>query len=503
VAQPFRAPAAQRLYDVCVIGSQLGGAVAGALLARRGFRVLHVDHDGSGGPYVDGGYLLPWAPAIFPPLRLLPAAEAALGELGFTTDLGRILEASSPPLQILLPRNRLDLPVDAVQRAAELRREFPADAEVLEAALAALGRHFDAASPFLKAMPPLPPEGFGDRRAVGKALKTVAGPPGSGAELDDDPLAGLGDHPLARALRLAARTLGHLDGPPAPLASARLVGGMLRGTYRLATGYEGLRDVLRRKIADARGEVLGAEGPPARVVGLDTDGARVTQVRVEGTPHALLARVFVVAADAASLAALLPEGTRDKLEQAAAVRTTRELVAVNLVVRAAALPPGLGDTALALGEGEDGDALVLQILPARRDVKKGAAGEIVADERVVCAAAFAAAGAGPEERAALARRMRDAFAELVPFFDRHLVRDSVPALAGPPERRGAFVAHPLYEVAARQTLGVTGIEPHALKNVVFAGRQVVPGLGVEGEFHAGVQAAGAAQALLGRRDLLR
>lgn len=59
MAKTFKPPATQRIYDACVVGSQLGGVVAGALLARRGYRVLHVDHDGVGSCYDDGGYLLP------------------------------------------------------------------------------------------------------------------------------------------------------------------------------------------------------------------------------------------------------------------------------------------------------------------------------------------------------------------------------------------------------------------------------------------------------------
>jgi hypothetical protein len=38
---------------------------------------------------------------------------------------------------------------------------------------------------------------------------------------------------------------------------------------------------------------------------------------------------------------------------------------------------------------------------------------------------------------------------------------------------------------------------------VFAGREVIPGLGLEGEFHAGLQAAGVAQELLGKKELLK
>ncbi len=73
MAQIFRPPATQRLYDVCVIGSQLGGVVAGALLARRGFRVLQVAHDDAGFQYVDHGYVLPFGPAMVSTPRHLPS----------------------------------------------------------------------------------------------------------------------------------------------------------------------------------------------------------------------------------------------------------------------------------------------------------------------------------------------------------------------------------------------------------------------------------------------
>ena len=55
-----------------------------------------------------------------------------------------------------------------------------------------------------------------------------------------------------------------------------------------------------------------------------------------------------------------------------------------------------------------------------------------------------------------------------------------------------------------QTLGITGLPCRSpYKNLVFAGREVVPGLGLEGEFHAGLQAAAAAQELLGKKDRFR
>src|SRR6185369_9383675 len=194
------------------------------------------------------------------------------------------------------------------------------------------------------------------------------------------------------------------------------------------------------------------------------------------------------------------------------VRPSRQLLAVNLVVKTAALPPALGETVLALRDptGPDAaeNAVLVQVLPARRDKGKGTH-EVVPDERVLTAAAFVSAdarGDGDEHLAALGRQIRDAISDAVPFFERHLVRESMPVLAAPKDRRGSrLLPHPLYQLGDLDpVLGVTGLPCRSpLKNLVFAGREVVPGLGIEGEFHAGLQAAQAAQELLGRKELLR
>jgi hypothetical protein len=185
---------------------------------------------------------------------------------------------------------------------------------------------------------------------------------------------------------------------------------------------------------------------------------------------------------------------------------------VNLVVRETALPPALGENVLALRAADGGDALdnavLLQVLPARRDAKKGSekgppAADVVADERVVCASGFVPAG---EPRAALeaaATRIREAVADAIPFFERHLVAESAPVLAAaagsdlPPD-------HPLHLSEREDPLGVTGLPVRGpWKNLFFAGREVIPGLGVEGEFYAGIQAAAHVAALLGRKDVLK
>ncbi|HTN54371.1 MAG TPA: NAD(P)-binding protein [Anaeromyxobacter sp.] len=510
----LRPPATQRLYDVCVVGSQLGGVVAAALLARRGFRVLHVAHADLGPGYVDAGYLLPWGPALVPSPRHLPAAEAVLAELGLATDVSRALEPSDPDLQLLLPRHRVDLSRDPLVLRTELRREWPAEADDLEAAFARLSALFEFAGFFLKAAPPLPPAGLGERFAIRRALKQAASVPNAPAQPVGvaRAFAELDGHELIGSLGVARKFLTYLDGPAAPLSEVRLLGGALRGTHRLAGGQGMLREMIRRRIAESRGELRGGPGEPATAVALELEGARVAAVRLADSPDAHVARAFVLATDVESVRRLLPAAALEAraARPLAAIRPRRRLFSINLIVRQGALPPALGENVLALrdpGKGDEIDnCVLLQVLPARRDTKKGTS-ETVSDERVVCASAFLPASAtSREEMAAAAARIREAVADAIPFFERHQVAESVPLLHAPPglEEGVRLLSHPLYETDLEPALGVTGLPVRGpWKNLFFAGREVIPGLGVEGEFYAGIQAAGHVAAALGRKDVLK
>jgi phytoene dehydrogenase-like protein len=516
LTQTFRPPVTQRVYDVCIVGSQLGGVVAGALLARRGFRVLHVSHDDPGFHYVDHGYVLPFGPAVIPSPRQLPAAEAVLSELGLTTDVSRALVATHTDLQLLLPRHRVDLAREPEALRAELRREWPGQAEALEQGFVRLGTLFDHAAFFLRASPPLPPQGFGERWAVRKALKLASSMPGAPAEPVGKarPFAGLEDHELARSLLVAHRFLGYRDGPASPLSLVRLLGGAFRGTQRLPGGLGTLRELVRRRIAESRGELRGGPGEPALATGLELAHGRIEAVRLAGSPDAHVARAFVAAIDAERLLALFPADVRAGRQAAPLrrVRVSRQLLVLNLVVKERALPPALGENVLALRDAAGGDgldnAVFLQVLPALKEGRKGggekvAQGESAADERVVCASAFVPAGLGEAALRENAARLREAVAEAIPFFERHLVAESAPLLADP-ERAGMSQVHPLYLSEGEDPLGIAGLPVRSpWKNLLFAGREVVPGLGIEGEFYAGIQAAGHVAAMLGAKNALR
>ncbi len=509
MAPTFHAPATQRLYDVCVLGSQLGGLVAGALLARRGFRVLHVAHEDPGPRYADQGFSLPFGPSLLPAPRHLPPVDTVLAELGLATDLGRVLQPSEPDLQLLLPRHRLELSHDPSSLRAELQREWPREAAALEAALSGLGTLFDGAGRFLRAAPPIPTAGLFDRLAVRKALKLAA--EGGGDVAAAAPFASLADHDLVHCLGFAHRLLGALDGPPSPLSRVRLLGAALRGTGRLPDGIATLREMIRRKIAESHGELRGTPGEPAVAESVEIEKRRIAALRLAGSPDAHVARAFVVAMDAGRLLPLLPAEVRTSRAAAALrrIRPSRRLLSVNLVVRREAIPPGLGGSALSLRDPRGGDshenAVFLQVLPAVREAGRGPgrASEEAPDARVVCASGFVDAASGGEALRIAAGRIREAALEAIPFLDRHVLAESIPLLVDA-SRAHAAETHALHAAEAPDRLGLGALSPRSpWKNLFFAGREVAPGLGLEGEFHAGIQAAGHVAAILRKKDPLR
>lgn len=490
MANAFKPPATQRVYDACILGGGVGGAAAGALLARRGFRVLLLDTGGRP-PVSSGGWLLPPGPSSRSATRTMPAAEALLAEVGLSSDAARALEPLTPDLQLLLARHRLVLGREPAALSAELRREWPGQAAALLDAFAALASASEAGGQFLRAAPPLPPAGFLDGFALRKALKVGAAAARTSRDVitSRPPLGALAGHPLGAALTALTRFLGHLDGPPAPLALARLGGCAMRGLHRLAPGATPLEEALRRKVVETRGEVLGTPGHPVRVEGLGLEGGRITTVRLAGTTDGALARAYVLAAPVSWLLPLLPEAPSGRVQKALArLHTGRRLSALHLVLRPEALPPGLGPAALVLAAGDDPDgAVLLEVSPAHREGKLIGPGHPPDPERLVSAWTLAAPGEGPDEAAAA--RLEAALAEALPFHDRHLVH-----------RAGPFLAPHLLSVDS-PALGVAGLPVRSpWKNLLLGSSEVVPGLGLEGELYAGLQAAVQAAALLGAKE---
>lgn len=425
-----------QLYDVAILGPGLGGLVAGALLAQRGHRVLHVAPPTP--HWTSGGFRLPHAPQLLPQLKSIPAVKETLEELSLTTAIHRSLEPVS--LGVLLPRARLELPHDEAARGRELARALPGAADPLPR-LAALA---EGAAGVIAARP-LPPDGAIESWRVNRLARGLA---------DLQPFtSGESPLPLLDLHRFIS------NGPPTALGFARSSGWLGNGIYRLPTG---LVPALRSSLAHHRGELL--DGVQAE--GLVLERGAFAGLHLAGGESPFRARVLIYAGSAGELTALLPGGRlRNRQEElAAAAPPAGALVTRNLVVREEGLPPGLGS--LSLASGFEGGPLLLEVAATIR--ADGAADPLL---RTVTASAFA-----PVET------IDRLLSELLPFHEGHVEHRAAPPDPG----------HPLFE--SKGPLGVEGVKLRgAAGRVIHAGPDLLPGLGLEGAFLAGRRAAALAQ----------
>ena len=172
---------------------------------------------------------------------------------------------------------------------------------------------------------------------------------------------------------------------------------------------------------------------------------------------------------------------------------------------AALLPRGMGELLVVETDDAELGALVLQVSTARK-----ASGDEVADQRVVCAGAFVpatSAGVPEASHKSLRERVDAQLDRLMPFVREGALLRSAALIDGGPQARGALLSAQLQlgDLAGpRSAGGVTGLSPEGpVKNLILGGREVLPGLGLEGELQAGIRASRSAHALLGKKDPLK
>ena len=450
-------------YDVVVLGPELAGALAGALLARRGFRVLVArTPEEEDDAYAEAGHTLY---RMAQPLVGIdaPGWRRVLTELNLTQSLRRRLVPQRPSFQVILPDARLD--GDAERASAEIERELPDGREPLDAFFAraeTLGKVLD---PLLTQDVTLPPDGFWERRELGR-IRPHLPPP------DGDLLPGAS--PKTRAFAFAPAALAGDLVPPGPVAFLRQHDQWRRGAFRLPGGRDALRKLIHDRIATHSGEVTSLH-----IRELALKRGKITGVVTHPRGETLGCGFVIAAMPTARLCALLGDEAPKRLVQSALeVRPAAWRYVQNLVLAAEGLPEGLGDNAFVIGDPVaplDGpNALALHPLDVGEAGRAGL--QVIALARTQDPAALPALGE------AVRARLRE---QVMPFLDRHLV-----SLHSPHEGDAPRPMEPVYETDEPGPLGVgaTAIAT-GIKGLLLVGRQTLPGLAQEGELAAAWGAA--------------
>ncbi|HEV8325020.1 MAG TPA: hypothetical protein VG389_25625 [Myxococcota bacterium] len=484
-------------YDVIALGPGLAAPAAAALLARAGYRVLLLR-----GPEAEPDA----APRVVAGLDA-PAWVALADTLALTAPLRRLVKPYDPAWQVLGPRLRLDVPADDALLARELAREVPVEAE---GALRFFGRTTELRGTLdgaFTAQAPLWPRGLWSR-ARGRFRRTglealegsvavellaaavAAGASGSGAapgvQETPPPVSPLLQALALAPVRFAARLIPPEGAWPPAVAAARAVDALRRDPVTVDGGPAAIAALLAGAAARHGAEVrAGAAGTAQEIV---HRAARAEGVRVVASPEVLGASLVLAACDLEAVATLCPgrAGHARHLRAREAMAPAERVLSLGLRLDDAALPAALGPLAYAVRDPDaalvEENLLQLERLPADA---RGTA------RLVVSCLAPAARAADVEARAALRTRVLGALDDACPFAARHVRAD-----VGPLDLDGAAV----FRAAAPPPHGALGPAPDSgLDDVLAAGPELAPGLGVEGEALAAWSLVGRVRDRLGGR----
>lgn len=479
-----------RHFEVVIVGATAPAIVLAALLAKRGIRGLLVDQGELGGREGSLAFELGLIDEGSPAMELVHA------ELGVAMDLRRKLRPAEPSLQIILPDERFDLPIDRPTFEEELQRIFGERAPAMSNRVREIAALDNEAGAFLTEVGPLPPDGFFARRRATQLAKRH--PNLSGEMTRTGVLEGTGAE-ISRVLLGLLPFVTHMDAERPSNATglrfARAAARVMRGLHHFDPG-QGVRELLLEVATRSGFELMRSA-----VAKADPNGKLVRLGFAREHDEVTTDTWIDASSDLSGLNAISlrsrPRGLADLLQAGAAKGSLHVFI---LEVDRAVIPPGMGDQVLLLNgrkdpriaasgdqEAEDRPILLLK-RPILGEPKRA---------RLVAMHALSSARAHAGGIAHLEAVMRARIERLIPFLqDGNVVARGVSA--NDDESRGLI--HPLFDPELDPIAGVGGVSMFTpYKNVFIAGPCVLPGLGLEGAYLTALEVAEEIEALLGRK----
>jgi len=460
--------------DVVVVGTELCGLAAAALLAHARHKVIVIDDDETHDIAALGDVMLPTAPCLWRLPKEGPAVEI-IDALGLRQDAKRLLQEPVGVTLVDDPDVRMTLFVDEAARNVELKRVFGDDkAAATQQALEALS--YDVTVRYLSEATRLHEDGFFARRKEKKRVESLleAG--------HDDPAdvevqtfrKKLDDTGLAAAISHLGPFLQHLDdkqtgGVADLLALARLHRGTLGDCAAGLGPRHALRTMFIRVIEGHGGEVH-----KGTVSGVSASGKKLSQVdaKLASGAKQYAAKAVIDATCTRSLVDRIAGGrvTDKERKRQQVVQARDAAVVVRWVLPTSMLPEGAGERMVLL-PSVDGEAAVL--VAVLRTPQTAAAFQKGKDDRADDVVGIVASARGASA-ADVERRLEQLFP-----FAKPIARDAV-------EHADAQSIAPVYaqhDDGPAHVLG--GIRPRSsFANMARAGRDLVPLFGLGGELSA-------------------
>ena len=497
-----------RFYDCIVVGLQPAGLITAALLTKRGFNVAVVDHNELPCSYEEKGRRFPLAPSLTPNLHQSDIVRSIHQELGCSSLFQE--QAKANHFQAVLSKNRLDIRPTTAELIKEFHKELPNEAPIAQLFLEHLENLQADISNYLGHFPPLPPYTMRERWSQRGSWANQF--PHLNESFWESELYHLlpPDTPLSRLLLSPLSFMGYLPQKGLSLLqAARLLYHAFQGILTFETPIDEPVTSLVRMVEQQGATVYHNVGVREFFV----KHRRVFQCTLRNGDT--LTGGFFISNFAGSLADLFP--TQRQMERYAENEETLQpsgtLLSLNIVVNNEVIPEGMATTLLLLNGRQrprndfpPDPPIVVRQYPAPRapDAELPTANSAQTILTVACPVALSAL-ASKSQLDKFSLQILKRLERLIPFLSDHIEFTSNPLehlassnSSGTPN--GAWNVHPIFASTTPQQLGIAsrGIQT-PFKNCFRAGRDILPGLGLEGEYLSGLAIADKVAQLLVNR----
>ncbi|MBT9554982.1 MAG: NAD(P)/FAD-dependent oxidoreductase [Myxococcales bacterium] len=487
-------------YDVIVVGTELAGLVAAAMLAKRNYRVLVLGHGPSPSEFHIDGIRYSRRPSLFSGFETSGLIKRAFAELALSVEMQNRPKVFEPYYQVVMPGRRIDLSSKEAILQREFEREFPGDLERIQQFYRIVRDGNAKLSKLLDEVPVLPPDGFFEGRAWRKLLAASLEPGIA------DPLSIFPEgHPFrAFALAPLAFSSGCQMTPHSVVQLVRLQSHLGRGLYDIEGGVDKLKRIFIDKVKSNCGDFRDR----ATIEKLVTKRGKVREVILKDRREVLGCEAVICNMDLKRFFSLIPQEDQNErfhlkmleLQPVSAIYTT------NFAVKADAIPVGMANHVFQIEsvkrplEGEN--AVLISVDPSGPQDDPSI--RVIAVSTRLPARSLRLT---PENVVAMDERLAQCVKNVIPFFDEHLVARapgclSIDRRTGEPSVDATLLA-PVYASALEDTLDTTPVAARtAYKNVFVAGDQLYTGLGFEGSFYGSLNVLKLTTELVTRKTLL-
>lgn len=446
-------------FDCIVVGDGIGALVASATLATGKSRVLWIAHERQTWSFPAGGHRFPVEDGPFVGLGMDAVFPTLAEATGVHLSEVQKFKPLSPPLQVVTPSIRMDLPLDVDALATEARREAGVPREQLESFVGAIDDARKKSTQWLESA----------SRGVVTSLQAAAG----------GDLIAAAPEALRHAARAVATAMSRRDVDALGAAElARVLGAFRGGIYEGPLGPLTLREMLLDRMRMLPVTALRER----RVSRLRTSFGRMAGVVLDdGTKHE--SRILISSLDAGHPPLLAGGLFGTKAVAGTGVEALSETFTLHLIVGKDVVPVGLAPRAIVQSaEGEDP-----LLLASHRANAQGVA-------RVSITRRLPARAPADQRQAGMTEAL-DRVRRIIPFLDDDL-RGVFPPIGHRRDLAPEYGGDPWAHVRGPGVFKLPSGSPNPfqgpLRGTFRAAADCLPGLGFEGEIAAGAGAARAA-----------